>query len=159
MRVFRYFTTTAMAYFAGVVIFGQVQMFMHLSTEELAVQFYLNLWTYAILLGYLSISWFRHKLGKYYLPVAIIFSTAIPIFSNLIYLVDADTTDLASLITRSWLLFPILLVPLVITAWQYRLRQRAASAARKGSSPLPSMTTTRGFRDRFFCRYSIVLGR
>ena len=100
MRVFRYFTITAMAYFAGVVIFGQVQTFLHLSTEELSVQFYLNLWTYAILLGYLSISWFRHELGKYYLPTAIMFSTATPIFSNLIYLVDADTTDLTSLITR-----------------------------------------------------------
>ena len=122
LRVFRYFTTTAMAYFAGIVIFGQVQSFLNLSSEELAVQFYLNLWTYAILLGYLSISWFRHRLRKYYLPVAIIFSTATPIFSNLIYLVDADTTDLASLVTRSWLLFPILLIPLVITAWQYPFR-------------------------------------
>jgi len=121
MRVFRYFTTIAMAYFAGVVIFGQVQTFLHLSNEELAVQFYLNLWTYAILLSYLSISWIRHKLGKYYLPLAIIYSTAIPIFSNLIYLVDASNTDLTSLLTRSWLMFPILLIPLVITAWQYRL--------------------------------------
>lgn len=122
LRVFRYFTTTAMAYFAGIVIFGQVQSFLNLSSEELAVQFYLNLWTYAVLLGYLSISWFRHRLRKYYLPVAIIFSTATPIFSNLIYLVDADTTDLASLVTRSWLLFPILMIPLVITAWQYPFR-------------------------------------
>jgi len=122
LRVFRYFTTTAMAYFAAIVIFGQVQSFRDVSTEELAVQFYLNLWTYAILLGYLSISWFRHRLGKYYLPIGIIFSTATPIFSNLIYLVDAGTTDLVSLVTRSWLLFPILLIPLVITAWQYPLR-------------------------------------
>ena len=111
-----------MAYFAAIVIFGQVQSFRDVSTEELAVQFYLNLWTYAILLGYLSISWFRHRLGKYYLPIGIIFSTATPIFSNLIYLVDAGTTDLVSLVTRSWLLFPILLIPLVITAWQYPLR-------------------------------------
>ena len=122
MRVFRYFTTTAMAYFAGIVIFGQFQTFFHLSDEELAVQFYLNLWIYAILLAYLSVSWFRIKLGNFYLPVAIIFSTAGPIFSNLIFLVSADTTDLSSLITRSWLLFPILLIPLVITAWQYPLR-------------------------------------
>ena len=121
LRVFRYFTTTAMAYFAAIVIFGQLQSFFHLSDEELAIQFYLNLWIYAVLLAYLSISWFRVKLGRYYLPLAIIFSTALPIFSNLIYLVD-NTTDLTSLVTRSWLLFPILLVPLVITAWQYPLR-------------------------------------
>jgi signal transduction histidine kinase len=122
LRVFRYFTTTAMAYFAGVVIFGQLVNYFSPNSEELAVQFYLNLWTYAILLSYLSISWFRNKLGKYYLPLALVYSTAIPIFSNLIYLVDAGSTDLTSLVTRSWLLFPILLVPLVITAWQYRLR-------------------------------------
>ncbi|MBN2045449.1 MAG: sensor histidine kinase [Anaerolineales bacterium] len=122
LRVFRYFTTTAMAYFAGVVIFGQVQSFFHLSDEELAIQFYLNLWVYAILLAYLSISWFRVRLGRFYLPLAIIFSTAGPIFSNLIYLVSDATTDLTSLITRSWLLFPILLVPLVITSWQYPFR-------------------------------------
>ena len=122
MRVFRYFTTTAMAYFAAIVIFGQFQILFHLSDEELAIQFYLNLWIYAILLGYLTISWFRVKFGKFYLPLAIIFSTAGPIFSNILYLVNADTTDLSSLITRSWLLFPILLVPLVITAWQYPFR-------------------------------------
>ena len=121
LRVFRYFTTTAMAYFAAIVIFGQIQSFFHLSDEELAIQFYLNLWIYAVLLAYLSISWFREKLGRIYLPLAIIFSTALPVFSNLIYLVD-DTTDLTSLVLRSWLLFPILLVPLVITAWQYPLR-------------------------------------
>ena len=92
LRVFRYFTTTAMAYFAAIVIFGQFQSFFHLSDEELAIQFYLNLWIYAVLLAYLSISWFRVKLGRYYLPLAIIFSTALPIFSNLIYLVD-NTTD------------------------------------------------------------------
>lgn len=122
LRVFRYFTTTAMAYFAAVVIFGQAVDYFTPNTEEVAVQFYLNLWIYAILLTYLSVSWFRSKLGKTYLPLALIYSTALPIFSNLIYLVDADTTDLTALVTRSWLLFPILLVPLVITAWQYPLR-------------------------------------
>lgn len=111
-----------MAYFAAIVIFGQAQNFFGRPNEELAVQFYINLWIYAILLAYLSVSWIRVKLGKYYLPLAIIFSTISPVFTNLIYLVDPASTDLFSLVSQSWLLFPILLIPLVITAWQYPMR-------------------------------------
>jgi signal transduction histidine kinase len=48
-------------------------------------------------------------------------ATALPLFSNLIYLASPQESALVT-ITRSWLLFPILIVPLVIIAWQYHFR-------------------------------------
>jgi signal transduction histidine kinase len=43
------------------------------------------------------------------------------IFSNLIYLADPQEEAYIT-IMRSWLLFPMMIVPLVLIAWQYRLR-------------------------------------
>jgi len=50
------------------------------------------------------------------------FGTNLVLFSNLIYLTEPRSKDLALIITSSWLLLPILLVPLVLIAWQYRFR-------------------------------------
>jgi signal transduction histidine kinase len=122
LRVFRYFTGIAMLYFAILVLYGQFELFYGITNETIAIQAYLNFLTYITLFGYLSLSWFRKKLGKFYLPIAIGYATAIPIFSNLIYLVSPDTVDFTLMISRSWMLFPILLIPMVITAWQYPFR-------------------------------------
>ncbi|MEJ2758018.1 MAG: sensor histidine kinase [Anaerolineales bacterium] len=122
LRIFRYFTAIAMVYFAALVLYGQFELFYGLSSETIAIQAYLNLLTYVTLFVYLSVPWFRRRTGRYYLPIAIIFATGIPIFSNLIYLVNPETTDFSLIISRSWMLFPILLIPLVITAWQYPFR-------------------------------------
>ena len=119
LRIFRYFTAIAMVYFAALVLYGQFELFYGLSSETIAIQAYLNLLTYVTLFVYLSVPWFRRRTGRYYLPIAIIFATGIPIFSNLIYLVNPETTGFSLIISRSWMLFPILLIPLVITAWQY----------------------------------------
>ncbi|MGD8457738.1 MAG: sensor histidine kinase [Anaerolineales bacterium] len=119
LRVFKYFTAIAMLYFAALVIYGQFELIFGLTNEAMAIQAHLNLITYITLFGYLNVRWFRRKLGRIYLPIAVIFATATPIFSNLIYLVSPDTIGFSFIISRSWLLFPILLIPLVIIAWQY----------------------------------------
>ncbi|MCJ7715913.1 MAG: sensor histidine kinase, partial [Anaerolineales bacterium] len=75
----------------------------------------------AALFGYLSWSWLEKKFHRYYLPLALIAATIVPLFSNLIYLASPQETAQIT-ITRSWLLFPILIVPLVLIAWQYRFR-------------------------------------
>ncbi|MFN2146533.1 MAG: histidine kinase dimerization/phosphoacceptor domain-containing protein, partial [Anaerolineales bacterium] len=122
LRIFRYFTAIAMIYFAALILYGQFEVYYGLSNAVITIQAYLNLLTHVTLFGYLSIPWFRRRTGRLYLPIAIIFATGIPIFSNLIYLVSPQTTDFSQIISRSWMLFPILLIPLVITAWQYPFR-------------------------------------
>jgi signal transduction histidine kinase len=82
---------------------------------------YVNFGTNLILFGYLSWHWLERRLGRWYLPIALMTATVIPIFSNLIYFVD-PATNLTESITRSWIILPILLVPLVLIAWQYRFR-------------------------------------
>jgi len=85
------------------------------------IQSYTNLVINGILFGYLSWSWLENKIPRYYLPLALVAATILPLFTNLIYL--ADPMESAQMtITRSWFLLPILIVPLVLIAWQYRFR-------------------------------------
>ncbi len=118
-QVFRYFTGTAMAYFAVLAIFTAIQTGQ--GDSLLQVQAYINFGTNLIQFIYLSIPFFRRRLRRAYLPIALVNATIIPIFSNLIYLAD-PLEDLSYLITRSWLIFPILIVPIVMIAGEYRFR-------------------------------------
>ncbi len=119
LRIFRYFTGVAMLYFAVLVTYTAIQTGEGNTTSQ--IQSYLNFGTNLILLGYLSIGWLQRKLKHFYLPIALIAATFVPIFSNLIYLTDPQE-QAYSIIMRSWLLFPILVIPLVLIAWQYDFR-------------------------------------
>lgn len=109
-----------MVYFSGLLVYSGVQLLPGILPYQ--IQTYLNLANYLALFGYLSLPWIRKKLKNWFLPIALAGATFIPIFSNLIYLAAPDKLDLSMLIARSWLLVPILLVPYVLTAWQYPLR-------------------------------------
>jgi signal transduction histidine kinase len=120
LRVFRYFTGIAVLYFAILLAYGGLQLTPDTLTYQ--IQSYLNLATYLVLLGFLSWGWIRRKLKNWFLPIAIGWASFFPVFSNLIYLADPGQKDLSMLISRSWLLVPILLVPFVLTSWQYPFR-------------------------------------
>jgi signal transduction histidine kinase len=83
------------------------------------MQSLLNMASNLVLLIYLSIPWLEQNLKKLYLPIALVLYTGITVFSNLFFFLEPDA-DISSIISRSWTLVPILLVPLVIIAWQYR---------------------------------------
>lgn len=119
IQTFRYFIGVAMAYFAALSLFTALQTGQIVNPSQ--IQSYVNLAINALLFGYLSWSWLEKKLGNYYLPLALIAATVLPLFSNLVYLASPQETAQIT-ITRSWLLFPILIVPLVIIAWQYHFR-------------------------------------
>ncbi len=119
LPIFRYFTGIAMIYFAALVIFTAIQTGEGDTPTQL--NSYVNFGINLALFGYLSWAWLRRKLKQWYLPLALTSATVIPIFSNLIYLAEPQE-DLSITITRSWLLLPILLVPLVLIAWQYEFR-------------------------------------
>ena len=120
IRTFRYFTGIAMLYFATMV--GWYTAIQPSSGDSaFHIQSYINFGTNLLLLGYLWWGWLQRKLKHLYLPIALITATVVPTFSNLIYLTEPQV-DLYLIITRSWLLFPVLVVPLVLIAWQYRFR-------------------------------------
>ncbi len=108
-----------MLYFAALSLFTAWQTGEIFNLSQ--IQSLVNLVINAILFGYLSWSWLEGKISRYYLPLAFVAATILPLFTNLIYL--ADPMESAQMtITRSWFLFPILIVPLVLIAWQYRFR-------------------------------------
>ncbi len=115
IRTLRYFATVAMIYFA--VLWGYGVVAPH-PGETLQFQSLLNLLINASLFLYLSIPWLEKYLRRWYLPYALVVYTMATVFSNLIYLFDRST-DLSIIIARSWALIPILLVLLVVIAWQY----------------------------------------
>lgn len=120
IKVFRYFTLVAMVYFAVVQAFNFALPGHGFS---LRVQTIVNFINNLALFGYLSWPALERRLKGWYLPLALLAATALPVFSSLIYLVDPVATDMPGIIIRSWLVLPILLVPLVIVAWQYGLRE------------------------------------
>ena len=87
---------------------------------SLQAQSLLNLVANLALYIYLSVPWLERTLTSLYLLLAIIVYTGAVMFSNMIYIVD-PTENLFTLLQRGWMLVPILLVPLVIIAWQYSL--------------------------------------
>jgi signal transduction histidine kinase len=109
-----------MLYFALLVVYTAMETGQGFTASQ--IQSYLNFGTNLILFGYLSWPWLQRKLKRWYLPIALAAATVGPVFSNLIYLADPRADDLSRTIFRSWVLLPILVVPLVLLAWQYRFR-------------------------------------
>lgn len=142
IRTFRYFTSIAMLYFATLV--GWYTTIQPTSANSaFHIQSYINFGTNLLLLGYLWWGWLRRRLKHLYLPIALITATVVPTVSNLVYLTEPQG-DPYLIITRSWLLFPVLIVPLVLIAWQYHFRVVVAfilfSTAVEISALLPAIT-------------------
>jgi len=119
IRIFRYFSAIAVVYYALIIVYTALQTGQWIVAQQLLL--YVNFGINLILFGYLSFRWFERKLGRWYLPIALATATVIPIFSNLVYFVD-PATNINESITRNWIILPILLVPLVLIAWQYSFR-------------------------------------
>lgn len=82
----------------------------------------------ALLLVYLSWPWLHERLGKYYVPIALLWATLLPILENFI-LFDHQVIGDAALIQAfagQWQLIILLLVPLILVSWQYSFRIVAA---------------------------------
>ncbi|MCJ7621873.1 MAG: sensor histidine kinase [Anaerolineaceae bacterium] len=119
LRIFRYFTGLAMMYFAVMVAYATVETGQWITPSQ--IQSYINFGINMLLFGYLSWPWLRQRLRRWYLPIALIAATVVPILSNLLYLAEPQG-PLSLTIVRSWVLFPILVVPLGLIAWQYQFQ-------------------------------------
>lgn len=77
-----------------------------------------------LLLGYLSWQTLQRWMGRFYLPAALILFVGVTIASaaaNMRLRVDAGLRA-EELVRGSWILIVVLLVPLILVAWQYGLR-------------------------------------
>jgi signal transduction histidine kinase len=78
----------------------------------------------ALLLGYLSWRRLESGLGRFYLPIALVLSIGVTIVAaaaGLKLRLDAGIRA-EELVRGSWILIVVLLVPLIIVAWQYGFR-------------------------------------
>jgi signal transduction histidine kinase len=118
LRVFRYFSRVAMGYFFILWVYALVSAGW---ASSMQVQAWGNLAVYVALAGYLTWPGLERRLKRWYLPIGLVIATIFPVLSMLTYLLDPGSGDVSVIISRSWLLLPILLVPLVLIAWQYSL--------------------------------------
>lgn len=77
-----------------------------------------------LLLGYLSWPWLGDKLGKIYLPIALLVATVGPVVENyfsLNFQLNSDVFQVRTL-AGQWQLIILLLLPVILIAWQYSFR-------------------------------------
>ena len=120
IRIFRYYNFIAVVYFTLVAVYFLIETGEAGTKNQIFSS--INAITNLFLIGYLSLPWLHRKLKNWYLPIPLVLSTVIPVISNMIYLVETEMDYQALIITRNWLLLPILVVPLVLIAWQYQYR-------------------------------------
>ena len=120
INIFRFYNFIAVGYFALIGIYFALETGETRTPTQ--IYSFFNAATNLLLIGYLSLPWLNRKFKDWYLPVALVFATTMPVISNVLYLAETEADYLNIVITRSWLLLPILVVPLVLIAWQYRFR-------------------------------------
>jgi signal transduction histidine kinase len=117
LKVFRYFVGLAVVYF--LVFFFYTARTTGTWISPNLILYYINLTTNFFLLLYLSWEWLKNHLKQYYLPIALIVAGMVPVFSSLILWPLEPGSNLTAIIFRSWTLIPVLIVPVVLIAWQY----------------------------------------
>ena len=102
LRTFRFYVFLRMFVMGAVGFVYYLILGFALETKQIPYVL-LFLGNIILVLGYLSWPWLRRKLGKYYIT---------------------DVYD-AGYAIRLWMVFPFLSVPLILTAWQYSMRDVA----------------------------------
>ncbi len=72
-----------------------------------------------ILMGYLCLPLLERKLGRLYLPIALVYSTIFSLFAQYMFLTNPAGGGSEE---SAWQLFLFLCVPLVLVSWQYGFR-------------------------------------
>ncbi len=120
LRVFRYYCGFAIGYFLSIFLYTALTTQRWLSPTSML--FLMNLFIFIVLLIYLLSGWLEMRLKSLFLPIAIIIATLGPVYSSLMLWPLQAQDQVTDIIYRSWTLFPILIVPIVLVAWQYSFR-------------------------------------
>jgi signal transduction histidine kinase len=100
----------------GVVFLGGLGRTLDQRTVLTAVLYLVEA---AFLFIYLYWSWARRKLGRWYLPIALLVAAVAPIIQVRYVLYEYGGPESVDF----WLVFPFLTVPLILTAWQYHFQE------------------------------------
>ena len=119
LRIFRYVVVIMLIYFGALLI---ASFLMSGFDATLRKQLWVNFVIYLILYAYLQFPVFEKRLKGFFLPLGLFIAVVIPIFSSVGYLLRPSSTQLSMIIQTSWYWLPILLVVLVLIAWQYDMR-------------------------------------
>jgi signal transduction histidine kinase len=119
VRAFRYFTFVALCYSAVLILYTLVKTGQGWASVQ--IQWYLIFLCNLALFIYLSLPGLSHRLGRFYLPIALSLAAAVPVLSNLVFLAP-NASSSPMIIEPTWLTFPYLLVIVVLLAWQYSFR-------------------------------------
>lgn len=120
LRVFRYYCGFAIGYFFGIYLYTSLTTRIWFSPTSLL--FLINAIIFLLLLFYLLSRWLEKKLKNLYLPTAILIAAMGPIYISFMLWPLQAQDAVTEVIYRSWMLFPILIVPIVLVAWQYSFR-------------------------------------
>lgn len=119
LRIFRNYCKFAICYFLG------NYLYIFATTGELisalSLLYLSNSVIFLLLLGILYWGWLERRTKKLFLPITLSIATLGPIFSSASIWPLQINDPLTDIIFRSWILFPILIVPIVLVAWQYSL--------------------------------------
>ena len=117
LRIFKLYIAMRL----GLILSSAIFYFLWYRAEpDLDVAPYVTLFVadLVFLFVFLGWPWLQRCLGRVHLPIALTVATLIPIAEGP-YLSELYASQSAS---GFWLVFPFLLVPLILTAWQYRFR-------------------------------------
>ena len=119
LRIFRNYCKFAICYFLG------NYLYIFATTGELisalSLLYLSNSVIFLLLLGILYWGWLERRTKKLFLPITLSIATLGPIFSSASIWPLQINDPLTDIIFRSWILFPIFIVPIVLVAWQYSL--------------------------------------
>ena len=142
LRVFRNYCGFAICYFLGTFLF------VFFTTDQLfnstSILFLVNFIIFFILWGYLQWGWLKRKFRSMFLPIGIAIAALAPIYMSAILWPLPSQDPLSDIINRSWMFFPILIVPIVLVAWQYGLMITMALVVLTAFYDLPSLLMTVG---------------
>jgi len=76
-----------------------------------------------ILLGYLSWPWLQERMGRFYLPIALLYAVIFSLVAqNLFLTVQLSPAASGGSEESAWQIFLFLFVPLVLVSWQYNFK-------------------------------------
>ncbi|NLE83385.1 MAG: hypothetical protein GX603_02595, partial [Chloroflexi bacterium] len=115
LRLFRYFSLIGLLYFSTRWVYDDVSV---TRTAVVAFQSVYYVIIHGLLFLTLSFSWLERKLKNNYFPLILVIYTLAMVGGSWLYLLEPGR-GITHFISQTYLLVPILIVPVVFIAWQY----------------------------------------
>jgi signal transduction histidine kinase len=119
LQTFRLFVQIEAAVLILLAVVGPIENGNYLQNTGLII----SLVDVAALYVFLTIPFFHNKLGRLFLPIGLVVATAIPIINTYFYIIQLQENNSLLLVRNTWTMLPILLVPLILIAWQYTFHE------------------------------------